>query len=1131
MKIKKLTIHNIASIKDAVIDFTAEPLASSEVFLISGNTGAGKSTILDAITLALYKSTPRMEGSSQSGKLTDGEKEISITDVKQLLRKGTGEGYSELEFTGSNNVSYRARWYVWRARKRADGNLQGVKWELTNLDTGKTIDRDKDIKDEIRLATGLEFSQFCRTTMLAQGEFTKFLNSEDDDKSKILEKITGTEIYTLIGKKIAEKKSAAEAQYNDAKKDLDNVVLLSDDDLHQLQDEKTRLEQTVQTAKSKAEGCEAKKHWIEKDSELSKKLTEAEKEKGEADQQLQTEEYLKEKQTIGQWKETADARRDYEEQKRNEKSIRDCDEKIEESARRLVSYKSGEQWSVQQKQKLEEKIGALENSLTEEAPNIGLFELKDIICDKIKQRLNKTLELTDNKKNIQQKNDLLSTQLQPEYENSKKKTEQAKQVVEDSKNAYEALQAELEKINLSYLRGEEKNEDTALTFIHDAQEALRQLRKNEERHAKDVKEQKEREAKLAEKESQLPTLTAAYEKAASGFETAKKIYEGQFQSVSKFAKQIRGTLHTGDICPVCRQTIASLNHNEKEIDKLVAMSKAEKEAKEEEMNEAKDKMLKLEASIKTDKAEIAKNAEKIANDKQLKEAESDAKVKCQKCNILIINEQSAVTLKQQEEELIDKLNTLRTKISNGEVIEKKGKEALKKLETDRKNKEKAEEEMRKAGEAITKCQNDIEKLHAEAETLNKDILEAETFIDSKTLGTDLGISWREDDKAYMATLKKRAETYRKKQTALDKARHDLDLQIKEIENVSKAFEALYSQMPDWRAIAAQEAAYDSQLLHHINSLSNEVSVSISKRNESEQIVAQKDSAIKGFLSSHPEMSIELLESLSLIKQADIDRMAQDINNKENNAHNKSEILVMRKEEREAHQQSKPEMGETETTETLSEEVNVMKEQIEKCNKRLGEIAHQINTDVDNKKKREGQMVIVEKLQTLKNRWNALNDLVGVSDGRRFRDIAQSYVLGSLVNSANHYMHTLTDRYTMQVEPGSFIIMVEDAYEGYAKRPATTISGGESFLVSLALALAMSDISQNLSVDTLFIDEGFGSLSGEPLQNAISTLRTLHKAGGRKVGIISHIEELREKIPVQIRVEQEGKSGASKVVIA
>ena len=176
------------------------------------------------------------------------------------------------------------------------------------------------------------------------------------------------------------------------------------------------------------------------------------------------------------------------------------------------------------------------------------------------------------------------------------------------------------------------------------------------------------------------------------------------------------------------------------------------------------------------------------------------------------------------------------------------------------------------------------------------------------------------------------------------------------------------------------------------------------------------------------------------------------------------------------------------------------------------------------------MRLVEQMQTLRDRWNSLNDLIGVSDGKRFRDIAQSYVLGALVNSANHYMHTLTDRYAMSVVPGTFIIMVEDAYEGYVKRPATTISGGESFLVSLALALVMSDISQNLSVDTLFIDEGFGSLSGTPLQNAITTLRTLHKAGGRKVGIISHVEELRQRIPVQVQVEQYGKSSASRISI-
>jgi exonuclease SbcC len=128
------------------------------------------------------------------------------------------------------------------------------------------------------------------------------------------------------------------------------------------------------------------------------------------------------------------------------------------------------------------------------------------------------------------------------------------------------------------------------------------------------------------------------------------------------------------------------------------------------------------------------------------------------------------------------------------------------------------------------------------------------------------------------------------------------------------------------------------------------------------------------------------------------------------------------------------------------------------------------------------------------------------------------------------MRSLTDRYTLKVVPGTFVIMVEDAYQGYASRAASTISGGESFLVSLSLALALSDIGQQLCVDILFIDEGFGTLSGAPLQNAISTLRALHRKAGRRVGIISHVEELREKIPVQIKVNQEGTESSSKIEV-
>ena len=173
---------------------------------------------------------------------------------------------------------------------------------------------------------------------------------------------------------------------------------------------------------------------------------------------------------------------------------------------------------------------------------------------------------------------------------------------------------------------------------------------------------------------------------------------------------------------------------------------------------------------------------------------------------------------------------------------------------------------------------------------------------------------------------------------------------------------------------------------------------------------------------------------------------------------------------------------------------------------------------------------VERYKQVYEQWSRLNELLGSADGKVFRKIAQSYVLGNLIHSANHYLQMLTNRYLLRVEPGTFIISFEDAYQGYTRRMASTLSGGESFLVSLSLALALSDIAADLKVDTLFIDEGFGTLSGEHLQQAIQTLRKLHQHNHRQVGIISHVEELRERIPVQIQVIQEGHSSSSRVEV-
>ena len=233
MKLQKLIIHNIASIEDAVIDFKAKPLADSEVFLITGKTGSGKSTILDAICLALYADTPRLDGTKMQGITKDGDKSVQIDDPRQLMRRNTAEAYAKLYFTGSNGMSYEASWSVSRARKKVQGNMQSKEWRLCKLDSGTVLTKDAEIKEEIKKAIGLDFSQFCRTTMLAQGEFTRFLNSEDNEKAAILEKITGVDAYSKIGAKIYSVTNDKKGRWEQAKQLIEGIETLKEDEIAQ----------------------------------------------------------------------------------------------------------------------------------------------------------------------------------------------------------------------------------------------------------------------------------------------------------------------------------------------------------------------------------------------------------------------------------------------------------------------------------------------------------------------------------------------------------------------------------------------------------------------------------------------------------------------------------------------------------------------------------------------------------------------------------------------------------------------------------------------------------------------------------------------------------------------------------
>ena len=181
MKILSIRIKNLASLEGITeMDFTQEPLSSAGIFAITGPTGAGKSTILDALCLALYGKTPRYTQARESGiEITDVQgSSISQSDVRGILRDGTGDGFAEVDFAGVDGQRYRANWRVRRAREKADGSLQQYNITLKNIDTNTDIPGKKnEVLEEIERLVGLNFEQFTRSVLLAQGRFHRFSES------------------------------------------------------------------------------------------------------------------------------------------------------------------------------------------------------------------------------------------------------------------------------------------------------------------------------------------------------------------------------------------------------------------------------------------------------------------------------------------------------------------------------------------------------------------------------------------------------------------------------------------------------------------------------------------------------------------------------------------------------------------------------------------------------------------------------------------------------------------------------------------------------------------------------------------------------------------------------------------
>lgn len=1146
MILQKLEIHNIASIEDATIDFEAQPLADSEVFLITGKTGAGKSTLLDAICLALYASTPRLENTSMQGEMRDNEKDIKIKDPVQLMRRNTGEAFVRLTFTGSNGVHYEAQWSVARARNKVTGKIQNKKWALRNLDTDFTYAKDKEIREEIALAIGLDFKQFCRTTLLAQGEFTRFLNSKDDEKAEILEKITGVDAYSRIGAKIFEQTVEKKKIWEDSQQKIEGIQILNDEEIAQKSNQLQQLDEQSQQIKNTLEKEQKKLRWLQREQDFRQRKEQAKEDLAHVKSIAESDETQQQEQTIALWNHTIEARAKMNEAASCAKTILQQEAQLQSLEQTFRQIQGAQSYELQQEQTIALSIRNIDDNLAQEAPKVNLYENAQTLNTLINSYLKNKKDAENNLQYANQIKKELSTQYLPKLEKSKTMLEECQKTYNQQVINVQEAEAELEHLHLPQLRQQQEAFKTLLNDIQAAKNLLELLHEEQNRHVLSKENLVQLQNSIQEKEKLLLVLKQESHDAEIRKNALQLAYEKQRESINKWAKSIRMKLQIGDTCPVCQQRIENTLPHEDNIDALVVEAEKLYKDAENEYNKILTSQNALDADIKALKNSLANEQKVFA---KCSESLAKATQKAQEAA-------KKIPEGENETQTLATLEKVSAQIAEAEAKEKEAK----KLRTLRDQKLQEYEVQRNgmlaAQQKVDDTQHRIEVIEAQISLQNKNSEKALQDI-HLLIGEAGNLSWQNDWHTMLTEFGKEVEdgaiTYKMNTEKQQKLVAELKQFEEGNKNLAAALDAIIKLIPTWGTPSKEPLMLKRipKVLTRASELQSQITAALQQMNAAKEkeedtkkwlkeFMEKKQEMLKDFSDKEQEILLDenLLLQLDTLQQSDIAEKTEAINRIKQQLVSKQTVwdelekaYQLHTGEYEALFDEDEKISEEESLDTrISTSIASLEAQLSELGNQRGGIIRDLEVDRTNKAKVGSLLQESAQKKADFEKWSRLNQLLGDATGNKFRRIAQSYVLASLIHSANGYMRTLSDRYILKVEPGTFVISLEDAYQGYVSRAASTLSGGESFLVSLSLALALSDIGTQLSVDTLFIDEGFGTLSGEPLQHAINTLRSLHSKSGRHVGIISHVEELKERIPVQIRVNQEGNNSSSTIEI-
>lgn len=1129
MKLQKLTIKNLASIEDAVIDFENGPLNEESLFLICGETGAGKTTLLDAICLALYNETPRMDRTAgeryrdTAQDFSSKKEEVLINDSRQLMRRNTSEAWAELDFVGTNDIPYTAKWYVARARKKINGTLQDVKWTLENRKTHLQLTKKTEIPNEIQAAVGLTFDQFCRTTLLAQGDFTKFLQSKESEKSDILEKLTGTGIYSQIGARIYSITKEKRTDYENQNLKLEGIRLLTEEEMAQAKETVALQEAEIKKYNLQKGIALQKQDWLKRECELTLLAEKQKMEWKEKELALVSDDFRQKELLINDWHNTTDARNWLCSLNKNHNELHKEEEKALELEKNYLCLCKRHMLLKTDTERQQQNLLRIEEYLQRQVPLSPMFEQSQSIIAGLQSMLSsqeRTKRFETEVKALNTRRPILE-QLRAEKEKIFLQTSKENREKQEEIGIY---QKRLDDMKPGLLQERRKILDSDREGLSEALASLAILKE------KSVALQSAEEQLLALNEKitacqeRNKGLLADFEHKKDGYNDICKLYDKQKEAVEDWAKEARARLATGDICPVCGQEIKSLCCDE-DFQSVLAPLRISLTLKEKEYRDAEQSLNNNHIELEACQRVMLSNQlsiEKARNSYNSIKRESEEK--CIRYGIKVISkssEQELATLMQHNQESLAAINT---KLNEAQTVAEKISGLQRQKDRLQASAEHAQNEFHATDKALAELQNNISEKYALIRNEKESLRTTLERITPLILWEEWKTEWHIRPTAFMEQLRQDTDRYREAQRRQTELTASIALSNKELESISASKKAIKTAFPNWKETDNQTGNITESSSNNLEIAWNSLNVQAVGLRQSissiQRAIQEWQNRLEEFHNTHPGFDETRLTMLAAYSYEQIEqlRIAQQQIREE--AVSCRAAYNLTSEHQASHRNQKPEMSEEDTPEALETQILAWEQRTTESNQTIGSMQAMLKQHEQNMALIKDEKKRADELHEIYLKWNRLCSLFGDEKGKNFRNIAQSFVLKELLNGANFYLQRLTDRYALECQPGSLTILLRDFYQGGAARPACTLSGGESFLVSLSLALGLSSLNrQSLSVDTLFIDEGFGTLSGDYLNTVMDTLEKLHQMGGKKVGIISHVEGLKERIKTQIQVKR------------